>query len=125
VRRALIVDDEPTIRSALARYLRKRGWHADEAEDGRAALTQLERAGADGYQVVISDLRMPHCSGAQLHDWLADHRQDLFARLILITGDLTSPALNDFISRTPRPLIEKPFELAALAQLIDTVAEAP
>jgi DNA-binding NtrC family response regulator len=124
VRRALIVDDEPTVRSALARYLRKRGWHADEAEDGRAALAQLERAAVDGYQVVISDLRMPHCSGAQLHDWLADHRQDLFARLILITGDLTSPALNEFISRTPRPLIEKPFELAALAQLIETVAEA-
>jgi DNA-binding NtrC family response regulator len=124
VRRALIVDDEPTIRSALARYLRRRGWHADEAEDGRAALTQLEQAAVDGYQVVISDLRMPHCSGDQLHDWLAHHRQDLFARLILITGDVKSPALNEFIHRTPRPLVEKPFELAALAELIEMVAEA-
>ena len=25
-RRALVVDDEPTIRSAVARYLRRRGW---------------------------------------------------------------------------------------------------
>lgn len=124
MRRALIVDDEPTIRSALARYLRRRGWHADEAEDGRGALAQLERAAVDGYQVVISDLRMPHCSGDQLHDWLADHRQDLFARLILITGDVKSPALNEFINRTPRPLVEKPFELAALGELIEMVAEA-
>lgn len=123
VRRALIVDDEPTIRSALARYLRKQGWHADEAEDGRAALAQIERTAVGGYQVVISDLRMPHCSGDQLHDWLADHRQDLFARLILITGELTSPALKEFISRTSRPLIEKPFELAVLAQVIEAVAE--
>jgi putative two-component system response regulator len=121
VRRALIVDDEPTIRTALARYLRRRGWHADEAEDGRAALARLQASAVDAYQVVISDLRMPHYSGDQLHDWLAEHRPDLFARLILTTGDLASPALSEFIARTPRPVIEKPFELAVIAQLIEAV----
>jgi DNA-binding NarL/FixJ family response regulator len=83
----------------------------------------LERAEPDGYQVVISDLRMPHISGDQLHDWLAQHRPDLFARLILTTGDLSAPALREFITRTSRPVIEKPFELAVLAQLIETVAQ--
>lgn len=121
VLRALVVDDEPTVRTALARYLRRRGWIADEAEDGRVALAKLQRAAPGGYQVVISDLRMPHWSGDQLHDWLAEHRPDLFARLILITGDLASPALREFIARTPRPVIEKPFELSALAQLIEAV----
>ena len=123
VRRALVVDDEPTIRTSLARYFRRRGWHVDEAEDGRAALAALQRAELDGYQVVISDLRMPHYSGDQLHDWLAQHRPDLFARLILTTGDLASPALREFMARTPRPVIEKPFELAVLAQLAEAVAE--
>jgi DNA-binding NtrC family response regulator len=121
-RRALVVDDEPTIRSALARYLRRRGWDADEAEDGTAALRKLGRIGHDGYQVVVTDLRMPHCSGVELHDWLAEHRPDLFARLIITTGDLASPAWSTFVARTTRPLIEKPFELAALAQLIEAVA---
>ena len=121
LRRALVVDDEPTIRTAVARYLRRRGWQADEAEDGRAALAKLDRASPDGYQVVISDLRMPHYSGDQLHDWLAEHRPDLFQRLILTTGDLASPAISGFLARTPRPVIEKPFELAALGQLIDAV----
>ena len=121
LRRALVVDDEPTIRTAVARYLRRRGWQADEAEDGRAALAKLDRASPGGYQVVISDLRMPHYSGDQLHDWLAEHRPDLFQRLILTTGDLASPALREFLTRTPRPVIEKPFELAELAQLIEAV----
>ena len=121
LRRALVVDDEPTIRSAVARYLRRRGWQADEAEDGRVALAKLDRASPGGYQVVISDMRMPHCSGDQLHDWLATHRPDLFERLILTTGDLGSPALSEFLTRTPRPVIEKPFELAVLAQLIEAV----
>ena len=121
VRRALVVDDEPTIRTAVARYLRRRGWHAEEAEDGRVALAKLEPSLPGAFDVVISDLRMPHCSGDQLHDWLAHNRPDLFQRLILTTGDLSSPALGDFITRTPRPVIEKPFELAVLAQLIELV----
>jgi DNA-binding NtrC family response regulator len=121
-RRALVVDDEPTIRSALTRYLRRRGWDTDEAEDGRIALGKLGRTGLGGYQVVVSDLRMPHCSGVELHDWMATHRPDLFVGLIITTGDLTSPAWSNFISRTPRPLIEKPFDLAVLGQLVEAVA---
>jgi DNA-binding NtrC family response regulator len=120
-RRALVVDDEPTIRSALVRYLARRGWQADEAEDGKAALRKLGRAAPGGYEVVISDIRMPHYSGVELHDWLAEHRPDLFAALIITTGDLTSPMLREFVARTPRPLIEKPFELSVLAQLIEAV----
>ncbi len=121
--RALVVDDEPTIRTAVARYLRRRGWEADEAEDGRAALAKLDRPPPGGYQVVISDLRMPHYSGDQLHDWLAEHRPELFERLILTTGDVASPALSDFLTRTPRPVIEKPFELTVLARLIEEVMQ--
>jgi CheY-like chemotaxis protein len=123
VRRALVIDDEPTIRTALARYLRRRGWEAEEAEDGRTALLKLRLSAPGGYQVVVSDLRMPHCSGVELHDWLAEHRPDLFACLILTTGDVGSPSLAEFVTRTPRPLIEKPFELAVLAQLVEAVAQ--
>jgi len=116
------VDDEPTIRTAVARYLRRRGWDAEEDEDGRDALGKLGGSGLHGYQIVVSDLRMPNCSGVELHDWLAEHRPDLFEALIITTGDLASPAWSNFISRTSRPLIEKPFDLAVLAQLIDAVA---
>jgi CheY-like chemotaxis protein len=117
-----VVDDEPTIRTAVSRYLRKRGWQVDEAEDGRAGLTRLQRSGVDSYKVVLSDLRMPHYSGEQLHDWLAEHRPDIFGRLILMTGDLASPGLTEFLARTPRPVIEKPYELAVLLQLVEAVA---
>ena len=116
-----MVDDEPTIRSALVRYLARRGWQADEAEDGQIALVKLGRSSPGGYQVVISDIRMPHYSGVELHDWLAQHRPDLFAGLIITTADLSAPSLSDFIARTSRPLIEKPFELAVLGQLMDAV----
>jgi hypothetical protein len=54
----------------------------------------------------------------------AEDRPDLFSRLILTTGDVASPALSDFLTRTPRPVIEKPFQLAALAQVIEAVLQA-
>jgi DNA-binding NtrC family response regulator len=122
-RRALVVDDEQSIRSTLARFLRRRGWLVDEAEDGKVALAKLQRTSPGWYQVVISDLRMPHYSGDQLHDWLAEHRPDLFQCLILTSGDLGSPMLEEFVARTPRPVIEKPFELAALAQVIEALPQ--
>jgi DNA-binding NtrC family response regulator len=117
------VDDEPTIRSAVARFLRRHGWQADEAEDGSIALRKLGRSGPRGYQVVVSDLRMPNCNGVELHDWLAEHRPDLFDGLIITTGDLASPAWSEFIARTPRPLVEKPFDLSVLGRLIESVAQ--
>ena len=115
------MDDEPTIRSALVRYLRRIGWQAEEAEDGRVALRKLGGSSPGDYGVVISDLRMPHYSGVELHDWLAEHRPDLFSGLIITTADLSAPGLREFVARTSRPLIEKPFELAVLAQLIEAV----
>ena len=51
------------------------------------------------------------------------HRPDLFQRLILTTGDLGSPSLSEFLIRTPRPVIEKPFELAELARMIEAVLQ--
>ena len=85
------------------------------------ALSKLGRAALGDYGVVISDIKMPYYSGVELHDWLAQHRPDLFAGLIIITADLSAPSLSEFVARTTRPLIEKPFELSVLAQLIEAV----
>jgi two-component system NtrC family sensor kinase len=121
--RVLVVDDERSIRLALGRYLRRNGWEVDEAEDGAAALGMLDATPADGYDLVITDLRMPVLSGFEVHDWLAEHRPDLFARLVIATGDVASQPVREFLNRTPRPVLEKPFELSSLAELVGRVRE--
>jgi two-component system NtrC family sensor kinase len=119
--RVLLVDDERSIRLALGRYMRRNGWEVDEAEDGAVALGKLDASSPEGYDLVITDLRMPVLSGFEVHDWLAVHRPDLFARLIIATGDVASQPVREFLDRTPRPVLEKPFELAALAELVGRV----
>lgn len=114
-RRVLIVEDEESIRSGLRRFLVRLGWEVEEAVDGVDGLARLLPAPPGHYAAVITDLRMPQRSGIELHDILATKRPDLFERLVIMTGDVASPSVAALLARTTRPVIEKPFELAALA----------
>ena len=54
--RVLIVDDEETIRLALSKFLRSRGYNVQTAESGPAALDLLQRG---KYVLMLCDVRMP------------------------------------------------------------------
>ena len=56
----LLIDDEPSFVSALARLLRHDGSTVDTAADGYLALRQLHE---HRYDVVLCDLRMPGLDG--------------------------------------------------------------
>ncbi|HET9040257.1 MAG TPA: ATP-binding protein, partial [Gemmatimonadales bacterium] len=118
---ALVIDDERSVRMALTRYFERGGWDVRQAEGGEEALELLADPAAPAFQLVITDLRMPGRTGMEVHDWLAEHRPDLFERLIIATGDVASPPVRDFLRRTTRPVLEKPFELGALAAMVERV----
>ena len=56
----LLVDDEPILRDAVARYLRARGAHVVVAGSAIKALVVLERRSID---VLVSDIQMPERDG--------------------------------------------------------------
>ena len=122
MRLALIIDDEPTIRAALRRYFVRRGWAVEEAADGKAGLALIDKLG-DRIGVVVSDLRMPGVSGIDLHDRLAVARPDLLRRFIFSTGDVASVEAASFVQRTRCPVLQKPFELRMLDDIIARVVE--
>jgi DNA-binding NtrC family response regulator len=119
--RVLIVDDERSVRLALRRYFERSGWQVEEAEDGARALTLLERPEASAYRLVITDLRMAGAHRAR-SPRLARRRT---------AGSLRPPhhrhrrrglaEIQAFIQRTTRPVLEKPFELSALAAVVERV----
>lgn len=59
----LFVDDEANILSALKRLFRPHGYRIFTAESGRAALDILAQESID---LVVSDMRMPEMTGAQI-----------------------------------------------------------
>jgi CheY-like chemotaxis protein len=59
----LVVDDEPSLRTALSISLRELGYDVRSAEDGFSALAEMRNATP---QILISDLNMPGMSGFEL-----------------------------------------------------------
>jgi PAS domain S-box-containing protein len=129
VRRILVVDDEGPIRVAIRRLLERRGWTVDEARDGLEALALLGldeggRFRADAYDAIVTDLKMPGISGIELHDRLAASSPESVTKLVMITGDIASPDVEEFVGRLRQPLVQKPFDMRALADLLDRIAPA-
>jgi PAS domain S-box-containing protein len=125
-RRVLVIDDEGPIRVAIRRYLERRGWIVEEARDGNEALEVLGLAAGgrpriDAYDAIVTDLRMPGVSGIEVHDRVLAASPAGAAKLVMITGDTASPEVAEFVARLSRPLVQKPFDMRALADLLDRV----
>ena len=89
----LFVDDEPNILRALKRALFKMNINMLLAESGKKALELLE---SHTVHVVVSDMKMPHMSGAELLEQVAKLYPDTFR--VVLTGfadiDSTIKAVN-------------------------------
>jgi len=59
----LIVDDSVSVRAAIRIALTGAGYHLAEAADGAAGLA---RAGAERFDLIITDLNMPVMDGLQM-----------------------------------------------------------
>ncbi|MBW2038413.1 MAG: sigma-54-dependent Fis family transcriptional regulator [Deltaproteobacteria bacterium] len=59
----LVVDDEPSMRTALSILLRREGYQVSQAGDGREALKILARG---QYDMVLTDLKMERVDGMEL-----------------------------------------------------------
>jgi CheY-like chemotaxis protein len=77
----LLVDDEPSILSALRRSLRREGWEIQTASSGEEGLALLaERA----VSLVVSDQKMPGMGGLEFLRRVGEHAPS--AHRVLLTG---------------------------------------
>lgn len=103
-----MVDDDPGVRSAVYRYLRRQGCAVEAAANGTEGLDWVARANFDA---IVTDIQMPSVDGAEF--W----RQAVALRPILLDRFL-------FCSALPLPtsmardhsirFLSKPFDLADL-----------
>ena len=110
----LFVDDEPNILKALKRALYKMKLNMLFAESGAEALDVLSK---NTVHVIVSDMKMPNMSGAQLLEQVAEKYPDTFR--IVLTGhsdfDTTIQAVNQ--GKIHR-FMQKPWDNKELADAI-------
>jgi DNA-binding NtrC family response regulator len=109
----LLVDDEPSLRRALAWALKDEGYIVHEAGDGRAALLILERRPVD---LIITDLTMPNLDG---RGFLAElERRHITTPVIVMSATLLGNLDGNAAATLP-----KPFDLDLLIRTIERVIE--
>jgi C4-dicarboxylate-specific signal transduction histidine kinase/ActR/RegA family two-component response regulator len=105
----LVVDDEPSVLELELTILESVGASGIGARSGAEAVSQLERRSFD---LVVSDLKMPgQVSGEDLFRWVQENRPDVAQRFVFVTGDTVSESTQQFLEKTGRRFIQKPFAI--------------
>jgi len=117
IRRILVVDDEETIRLALAKFLRSRGFDAVTADSGSVALEVLQQ---EECSLMLCDIRMPGMSGLDLVPQARALHPDLAVIMLSAVNDV--PTATESISAGAMEYLTKPVDLQDLLSAIERVA---
>ncbi len=120
-RHVLVVDDEPDIVKVIAEGLRRIGYRVTTATDPREALA-IFAAQPAGIDAVLSDLSMPHLSGAALGRRMLDLRPDI--PIVLFTGYSSELSPDEARAAGFRAVLNKPMSLSVLAEWLHRVLPA-
>ena len=123
-KRILAVENDELVRSFLEDGLVTAGYDVDTARDGREALQKIDQG---GYDLIVSDVRMPEFDGAGLYRTLAERGDDMLARLVFLTTPDALDAHEALLAQIGLPVLIKPIELdelhSVVGRMLDHVAE--
>jgi DNA-binding response OmpR family regulator len=125
----LVVDDQPPVRQLVRRTLEAAGFHVEEAPDGESAL-RLVQARPEPFDLVLTDLSMPHIDGRQVSETLRRYRPSVAILCMSADPDavpyiealdtpvrvLLKPFTADDLYHAVRDAITRATDLAAIAE---------
>ena len=119
----LLIEDEPSVTAFIRAALERHGYNVVPASSGAEGLERLVDGSFGG---VISDIRMPGAiNGAEVHEWIRNHRPELQHRMILMSGDTANSKTQALLANSGIPCIEKPFRVEKLISVVENTFGKP
>jgi DNA-binding NtrC family response regulator len=120
----LLIEDESAVMAYVKTALERHGYTVVCTDSGADGLRLLHEGDFLG---VVSDMRTPGgVDGADVHNWLSQHRPELAARIVFITGDIANEETVSTLKRTGAPCVEKPFRVQQFISVVEkTIGKAP
>ncbi len=120
-RTVLIVDDDATLREALASVLGSLGYRVRSAADPDAAYQLLA---AEPVDAVLLDVRLPSMSGLALYLAIVHRWPALEGRIAVMTGDADAADVRPWLKVHQCTVLRKPFRFELLAGWLDATLAA-
>jgi len=125
-KRILLMDDEQMILDIVSRMLGHLGYDVTTCRDGSQAIAAYAKAKShsEAFDVVMMDLVIPNGVGGQdaVH---TIKKIDPHARVVASSGHLDHPVMTDCHKFGFNAVLEKPYKLEKLQQVIEAVINAP
>lgn len=118
--KVLVVDDEPTIATLLADIIEDHGYEVTIAFDGRQGY-ELAKSGA--FQLVITDIMMPHVSGNELCARLKHESRTQGTQVVLMSAVAHLAHLGRNCQADA--FILKPFDISVISQIVERFLDTP
>jgi DNA-binding NtrC family response regulator len=114
----LLVEDEASLREAVAEQLTDRGYAVTQAGSGETAIAHL----ADfAFDALVTDLRLPGVDGAAVVEAAIGRYPDIVA--IVVTGFGTVKDAVEAIKRGASDFVSKPFQIDELLHVLEAGLE--
>jgi len=115
VRSVLVVEDEQSICDLCRRVLCSRGIEVSIANNGKAAQDMIKKRLFD---LLLIDIRMPVIDGMELYHWLKEKHPLMANRVIFTTGSVLGQETSNFLTKSGRPFLLKPFTADGLIAML-------
>ncbi|HSW04693.1 hybrid sensor histidine kinase/response regulator [Aquabacterium sp.] len=118
--RVLVAEDHPVNMMIAAAMLRRWGAVVDEAQDGAAALEQVQQAEAEGrhYGAVLMDMHMPRLSGIDATQRLRERFDAQQLPIIALTAAALASEQRQAMEAGMNDFVSKPIDAAQLLQAL-------
>ncbi|MFC1513786.1 response regulator [candidate division KSB1 bacterium] len=116
MKKALIVDDDDMIRTAVGDLLKRVNFKMDYAEDGWEGVRKIK---STTYDLIVLDIKMPSVDGEQVLNILK--KQYTTLPVVILSGFLTKSKLVSFQKLDVKGFVTKPIDIKKFYQAVNIV----